>query len=219
MNTLRKILTTTALVGSFAFAGNASAVLLDFADYADNVSGEMGGQPIEMMFGNYHVEAFGASPGPEPGAYLDEGNAGLGVCGNYNKFGNLQCVPNSDDNVEFGETLHIHINDITNHTAPVTIEEFIFKTYDHSANFDPNATVDITLDHAVVTTLPLTNVVNVNMTGNEFEFTPNLNSLGGELYLSAIRIANMPVPSPAPLALMALGLIGVYRFSRKQQKN
>jgi hypothetical protein len=100
-------------VCAVAFSLSAHAVVIDFADIADN--GPIGEGAIGGINGLYSNPLNGAQGFPIDNlvitanagnsAYMDAGNAGLGVCTVITAGG--QCDPSNDDNVSFGEEVTI----------------------------------------------------------------------------------------------------------------
>lgn len=96
--------------------GSANATLISFSNLADNILGE---GPISTYTTGGLTITFTAMKGANnASAYLDFGNAGLGVCGttlapqavkNVN-----ECNPSSDDNITTGEFVTLKFNkDVT----------------------------------------------------------------------------------------------------------
>ena len=111
-----KKLALAAVAAVTATFASANAATIDFANFADTF-GERGVQPDEVLVvDGVALSAFGfadnlATPAF---AYLDAGNAGLGVCQVLDAAD--QCTPSNDDNVTAGETLIIIFEDVLNIT-------------------------------------------------------------------------------------------------------
>jgi len=149
-------------------------------------------------------------------AYLDRGDAGLGVC-QYLSSDN-QCDTPSDDNVTFGETLRLEFD------QAVTINSIIFVNGGHRTDFDGR--VGLTID-GVSSTESLTNIfgVGLGLTGTVFDFyNPNGNgdydgSNDQQFYINNLIVIPhgiQTVPVPAAAWLMLSGLLGLAAVARRK---
>lgn len=110
---IAKTIAALVPICAMAFSLSAHAVVIDFADIADN--GPIGEGAIGGPNGLYSNPLNGAQGFPinnlvitanaGNSAYMDAGNAGLGVCTVITAGG--QCDPSNDDNVSFGEEVTI----------------------------------------------------------------------------------------------------------------
>jgi hypothetical protein len=178
------------------------------------------------------VLAITATNGSDSYAYLDAGDAGLGVCGKITA--SLQCNPSSDDNVSFHngtpETLHFAFN------IDVIIEKIWFNNNhdgDRSLLNDfvaingtgmqltngghkQDSVLDLGLD------LSANDFFDVGFYENQPCVSTNLNNC--EFYVSKIEYSiaapgsgSANVPEPTALALLGLGLFGAGAVRRRQK--
>jgi len=207
-------ITSVLATGALALSTAVSAATFDFAYQADNVP------PFERGYASYSltddgitVTATGSdlSGNTDYFAYLDYGNAGLGVCKKLDA--NNQCDPNNDDNTTLGEVLHLSFDN------EVTIKSLNFTNGDHIKNFVGTDGVvnqfNVKVD-GVTSTYDLEALFTKSLTGTHFDFwlaDQVEDSDQNQFYISGLTA----VPAPAPLALLALGLLGLYGANRKKQ--
>ena len=212
-----------AAVATLAMTG-ASADIIDFKDMADNgPQGESIWDTLTVAGTGFSLAVTGTKNGSAAYAYLDSGNAGLGVCGVPNSTGvaNLNtnrgtssqnlCNPGSDDNVTVGESLSFMFD------VAVVINN-IWLNNNHDADKSLfNDTVNINgSGHTFTTDLggPADYAVNnsYNLAANTAFtiafFGPDEVSGGDQFYVSKIDVS-AAVPEPVPLALLGLGLLGL----------
>ena len=152
-------------------------------------------------------------------AYMDSGNAGLGVCQALTS--SNQCTPSSDDNVTYLESL------ILTFDQEVNIESISFINGDHGTNFLGD--FNLAIDDSTAETFSLAHTFSTVITGTEFIFT-NLNSLGDsarsneyQFYISAMDVSvitpttSSVVPVPAAAWLFASGLLGLVGVARRRK--
>ncbi len=216
---LKQVFSTILIAGSLSFATAASAATFNFADYADNTYGEMGADFFLFSESGVNLEVAAAN-GYDPinqvplemaFPYLDSGNAGLGVCKIID--GNSQCTPRSDDNLQTPEALGMWFIDNNDEVLPARITEITFKNSTHGTTFADGATFWLQIDGGTPVEYDLTSQFNNVLEGYEFIFWAG-DQADSSYYISSLT-AN--VPAPAPLALLALGLLGVYGASRKRK--
>ncbi len=220
---MKKNIFASTLLGlglTMSVCANAASVNFDFAAIADGDSSfgpdgrEQGAESLTFTKNGISLTASGFNtnqPSDSYFAYLDSGNAGLGVCQQLNG-DNDQCKVGSDDNVTFEESLKLAFN------QEVTINETLFRNGDHGTNFDGD--FQLSIDGGPAITIALTNIFLTPLTGTEFIFS-NPNAGGGsnvsnsqQFYISNLDVA--PVPIPGAVWLFGTGLIGLARFTRRK---
>jgi len=196
------------------FAMQANAATFDFAWIADNVApGEHGATTLNFNSGSLGLAASATDVATEKAvynAYLDEGNAGLGVCKSIDT--NSQCTPSSDDNVTFGEVLRLDFSD------EVLITSIAFLDGHHGTDFKGN--FDVAIDGGVFTSYALVDFFISGLQGQSFLFANNNNQGLGtraykeQFYISALSASAVPVP--AAVWLFGSALMGLFGVSRRK---
>lgn len=213
MNRRTVIKAIVPLVG-ILWGVSAQAFTVDFANIADT-EGEAGFAAWNRSFSGTSLTATGTSIGdtdsnPDYFAYLDAGNAGLGVCKVINS--SDQCTPSSDDNVTFGEVLTLDFD------SQVTLSSLFFRNGNHGTNFGSAADIEISIDNGSFQSYALVSNFTIPLSGSNFRFIADSNGDGDQIYLSSLSAeASSSVPVPAPLALMGLTLVGMGWQKRKKQ--
>ncbi len=222
----------TLMVGMlFLFAAivslptTASAAVFDFVAMADKTTsivahrfGEKGFATLDVTVGGINLKATGdATVGGATGndddaaqfAYLDKGNAGLGVCKDLT--GSLQCSPSYDDNVTASEVLTLSFD------QQVQIDDITFKDANHNLvklNL-AGAQLDLGVDLAPAIAMSL-NVDDWDLfnglTGKVFDFY-NDNT---EFYISAVTVSAVPLPPAIFLFGAALAGLGWLRHHHRR---
>lgn len=196
------------------FSGVATAATFDFAAYADN-DGEAGYVQYDRVEGGQHLHAQGGTlnatgtAGNQTHAYLDAGNAGLGVC-STGLDNSAQCIDSSDDNILPGEAVAIWFDE------NVTLTDVTFRDAWHGTNFAKDAY--FMFGQGVIGSI---NWVQVSLSGlvslsgivgatnsNDFWFW---NKGSDQFYISSLSA----VPVPAALFLFAPALLGFLGLRRK----
>jgi len=210
---MKKLILAAVAAASTSFAG-ANAAIIDFAAYADTF-GERGVDPSETLtIGGVALQAFGfADDGATPAfAYLDRGNAGLGVCQNLATINGVadQCSPGNDDNVTAGETLIIAFEDILN------ITDLLFRQADHSVVTGGNVIVTTdTLSGTFTLADSFANIVAAANSGDlafQDVFQITFDFVDTQFYISSIE-----TPLPAALPLLLSGVAGLGFASRRRK--
>ena len=204
--------------GALAFSQVSQAATFDFAYQADNVS------PYEQGYSSYSltdlgtgvtvtatassltIDTDGNGVNDQYFAYLDSGSAGLGVCKVLNAYN--QCNPSSDDNATLDEVLTLSFSE------KVTLNEISFVNGVHGADFNSNRFY-VSIDGGSAVDYALSTMFTNDLTGQVFDFW--LADQVTASYKNQFYINSITVPTPAPLALLALGLLGVYGASRKKK--
>jgi len=218
---MKNLYKTLLAVTAFGFTSIASAAVFDFGAIANG--NEYGAESISFTDNGVTVTATGwaglnpTGTTPDYFAYLDSGNAGLGVCQNLN---GDQCAPTSDDNVTYTETLRL----VFDHE--VTIDGIIFVNGDHNTDFAGNFI--LTVD-GISDTYALTNDFALpDLFGTVFEFY-NPNSGGDsnvsnnqQFYINELTTGTRgldeppAVPIPAAVWLFGSGLLGLVAVARRK---
>lgn len=195
------------------FSISINAATFDFAGYADtslqddnNTSFSEGVFTTSTEDGitlNVSGTAYYNSTWNNAYGYLDEGNAGLGLCRATN------CAGTSDDNVNDGEKLVLDFGQV------VSLGETVFKNKDHGANF--GGSIQLSVDGGAATTLnlSLSNILDLSsFTGKVFEFYNLLGDSGtDDFYINTMSVSAVPIP--AAVFLFAPAMIGLLGLRRK----
>ncbi len=172
-------------------------------------SNERGYASFTHSVGGISVEATGRSAdGNTPYfAYLDSGDAGLGVCKVLTA--DNQCTPSFDDNVTFNELLRLDFD------QTVTLSEILFVNGSHGTTF--SGTFDLVIDGGPKTSYSLAHLFTMDLTGKTFDFiNPNLQGDTNNLqqfYISSAEVSAVPVPAAA--WLFVSGIVGLVTVARR----
>jgi hypothetical protein len=197
-------------LATLLFTATSHAAFFDFANDADT-NGERGAPTLAFSEGGINLKATGTSgfaAFTPANAYLDAGDAGLGVCKVLD--GN-QCNPGNDDNALAGEALHLVFD------QAVRLTDLLFKDGAHGTSFTG------TLFYQNVTTgdfgtIALAQLINFDFLGKGVEFIFGNQSVGdntlagNQFYISSL---NAEVPVPAALFFFAPALLGFFGLRRK----
>jgi hypothetical protein len=199
-------------LATLLFTATSNAAMFDFANDADT-NGERGAPILNFNDGGVNLAVSGTSgylAYTPANAYLDAGDAGLGVCKVLDM--GAQCDPGNDDNVLEGEALHLAFD------KEVRLGDVFFKNGQHKTVFDG------VLYYMNVTTglsglIDLAAIINFDFLGHGLEFI--FGNEGSDLassdaknqfYISAL---NAEVPVPAAAFLFAPALLGFFGLRRK----
>ncbi|GMQ84051.1 MAG: hypothetical protein BMS9Abin06_0803 [Gammaproteobacteria bacterium] len=188
----------------------AGAVTFDFASLANG--NENSYTTFTYSEGSITVNASGQSADGTQDyyAYMDSGNAGLGVCEALTASG--RCSPSSDDNVTFDELLRLDFN------QPVSLSDITFINGNHGNTFD--GVFELSVDGGPATTYNLTSNFSMNLTGTTFDFiNPNIQggsnvSNGYQFYIGSATVTAVPVPAAG--WLFVSGMLGLAGLSRRK---
>jgi hypothetical protein len=222
--------------GLLALANSAQATLINFQGLADSTVGE-------SAWTSYSTAAFGtdiditANPS-DAYVYFDSGVAGLGVCSTgLNGTGTVneedafntdnRCESAADDNIDIsGEALVFTFNEnvdlnsiwlnnnhdggnLTDNTVLFSVNGGLATSYTLSAaELMAPGTLGYRINFGADGT---TGISSFFSAGDTLSVAFDSSSTGQQFYVSAID-----VPEPGPLALLGLGLIGLYAASRKK---
>ena len=218
------------LTAPFSSAATIDFINMTEASAVDGGYGESAWNPMALSFSDFNMSITGHATNDDANAdgsadtaqyaYLDWGNAGLGVCKDlinsstvntkFPKSGTNLCAPGSDDNVTAGEYLTFIFD------RDVTINNIWFNN-----NHDPDwllANGDkITIDGA-------NTLVNTGYAGGangigSFNVAANtafnVGYFNEQFYVSGMEITAR-VPTPTSLAVLGLGLLGLRICARRR---
>lgn len=202
------------LAAAFLLAAPAQAATIDFSAEADT-NGERGLSAAGENLTINGVDMFITSSGPAGAqhGYLDGSNAngpaGLGACTTLTA--SFQCTPNSDDNIQAGESVTIEFTSET-----YSIVNLSFRDDDHFPLTDGQ--VMITTDNGSLTDMFSAFIAMAQM-GDAFfanlSFISFANA-GTNFYVSSMEVAEVPLPAGLPLLIS--GLAGLGFIARKKRK-
>lgn len=209
-----------AIVGAALMVSQgAFAATLDFAAEADGINGERGVADfttlVDMQGSGIDVtlSADGGS------AYLDSGNAGLGVCSTLTTPGN-QCNPSSDDNVSVTETVFMSLAPTATGVDQVgRIASGFFRDAVHNS-FEGN--LDYSLDGGTtwMTAIILAGANGVYDFGNALYTAAGLGFkyTDDEFYVATLDIQPVPLPAAGILLLGGIGGLGGLSAIRRRRR-
>jgi hypothetical protein len=217
---MKKIMKTMglAVASSLLFASVASAATFNYAAIADGTfagtgpTGELGGATLTHSIDGISVDATGTYNGGSAFAYLDSGNAGMGVCKVLD--GGNQCNPSNDDNVTTGEILTLEFSE------KIIINTLEFLGEGHVASALDGDSLNFRIDGGSwsVMSIDQSDWGNfVGLMGTTFDFAFLDENLGGDqFYLSSATVSAVPLPPAVLLFGAALGGLGFLSRRRKQ---
>lgn len=218
---MKKGMSVLMALGFLFAAGFSNAATFNFIDLIDNdigtVTGTLGsgdsfsGNPDELAFqsfswtdGGVTLTASATNMTSEGAvmafAYLDRGNAGLGVCRVISSRGN-QCAPSSDDNVTVGERLHYGFN----LKVDIDLVDIELRDADHNLYDSIPDGIEVDVDGAGFVQLNSLDALR----GQQFVFRTSGND--SQFYISTLNVTAVPEPSTWVLMLLAIAGLMVLR--------
>lgn len=206
-------------------AQGANAAVFDFAGLADSdssiagyssaLAGEKGWSSFSWTVEGLTVTASAYAiknhEVVDAYAYLDEGNAGLGVCKKIHVSGAHagDCTPSSDDNIQKDEYLKLSFS------KEVTLGNISFVNGDHQTRFANSANFGLSVDAGPFAAYGLVPSFNpASLTGTSFVFQGLATGSKKEFYINSLS-AVAAVPEPETYALLGLGLVAVALVKRR----
>ena len=205
----KKLLSIFAITATLLMATSASAATFDFQSWADNnadpnYQGEMGANPISGTVDGITVDAYGHNVKTGRAyAYLDAGNAGMGVCSALS--GN-QCANPADDNVTANEILWLDFNE------GVIIDDMDFRDANH--NILAGGFFDLYNDGGLLGSYLFgSDFSALGLAGDVFGFGFN----DTQFYVETMTVSAVPLPAALPLfgaALLGMAVLGRRRRNK-----
>lgn len=151
-------------------------------------------------YGDSYSTAYSAGETLTAWAYLDENNAGLGVCSkgldNDGK-GSNQCNPGNDDNVTVDEWLQITFGQ----SVVIDFSQSIFRDGSHNDYLPEHPFIEISLDYGANWAM-----LDVGSTIASDNFYFRTQSDSEQFYIDALTVI---VHEPNAVVLLGLGLLGL----------
>lgn len=221
---MKNIIKLALAISALLTASTANAQIINFVSLTQTAGGkgESAWTSLDLTYSNFSVSITGQGTGDDDNqqfAYLDWGNAGLGVCNDagglngksvdtaYSGNGQNLCNPASDDNVTVQESLTFVFD------TDVVIDAIWFNN-SHDDGFGAGDLIDINGDLVSPTVDSYVNdpesfgyyIVDA---GEDFV----VSFVNEQFYISGLSVR--AIPEPFAIALMGMGLIGLSLRSRR----
>ena len=220
---MRQVFTVLGFVIALVLSNAVMAATFNFSSYADTDAdgdghNEWGYRTFSVTEDGVSLRARGyhwKHGWKRDYAYLDAGNAGLGVCKKLTA--GKQCNPGKDDSVQYKEMLQLSFD------QTVELDQVVFINGSHGTNFAGHAKllVGTMLDGVWSgwTKYSLTHLFTADLIGDSFFFyNPNKYAYKyttKQFYIDSISVTAVPVP--AAIWLFGSAMIGLVGMRRKNK--
>ncbi|SMY06075.1 hypothetical protein [Flavimaricola marinus] len=205
-----KPFTIAAGIAAMFFATSAGAATLDFMTTANGAeTGIANGDSLVMDGVTVTFEATGTSG--EAAAYLDSGDAGLGVCSNWTATAAVndnECAPSSDDNITAGETVTLTLD------GSYDLSDLVFRDDGHVPLASDSLTLLFGVNGAALTEYTFDELAAESFAGvTEFTFAYG----GSDAHQFYVQAATVVAAVPLPASILLLG--GALATLRRRRKS
>ena len=233
---MKNTITSFLAIGLIFGAANANAIEFDFqrltditgtSPYNGSFSGTLAngnlfsGSPGEAAYQSFTWTIDGLSvsasathsTGKAAYAYLDQGNAGLGVCSSglkTDRKGPNQCDPGNDDNVTINEILNLTFSQ----KVLINIADATFRDGGHGLYNYPAPSLQYSVDGGGWLNFGTNMNVESKLQGTSFEFRTESDS--NQFYIDTFVAS---VPEPTTTTMLGLGLLLLAGNVRRKLKS